>query len=44
MIPIIMISAIGEKMGTDYAGEVGSDYVQAEMFLERPQKCVIGSC
>jgi CheY-like chemotaxis protein len=35
-IPIIMISAIGKKMGIDYSKEVGSDYIQAEIFLEKP--------
>ena len=35
-IPIIMISAIGETMGMDFAKELGSEYVQAEVFLEKP--------
>jgi CheY-like chemotaxis protein len=35
-IPVIMISAIGKKMGIDYSKEVGSDYIQAEMFLDKP--------
>ncbi len=35
-IPIIMISAIGETMGMDFAKELGSQYVQAEAFLEKP--------
>lgn len=35
-IPIIMISAIGDTMGMDFAKELGSDYIQAEMFLEKP--------
>ncbi len=35
-IPIIMISAIGDTMGMDFAKELGSEYVQAEMFIEKP--------
>lgn len=35
-IPVIMISAIGQKTGMDFARELGSDYVQAERFLEKP--------
>lgn len=35
-IPIIMISAIGQTMGMDYAKELGSDYVPAEKFLDKP--------
>ncbi len=35
-IPIIMISSIGQTMGLDYAKELGSDYVPAEKFLEKP--------
>ena len=35
-IPIVMISAIGEYMGMDFAKELGTDYVQAEDFLEKP--------
>ena len=37
-IPIIMISAIGQTMGMDYAKELGSDYVPAEKFLNKPLK------
>lgn len=37
-IPVIMISAIGEKMGINYARELGSDYVPAERFLDKPLK------
>ncbi len=37
-IPIIMISAIGQTMGMDYAKELGSDYVPAEEFLDKPLK------
>jgi DNA-binding response OmpR family regulator len=35
-IPIIMISAIGQRMGMDYARELGTDYMPAERFLEKP--------
>ncbi len=35
-IPIIMLSAVGRKMGMDYARELGSDYVPAEKFLDKP--------
>lgn len=35
-IPIIMISSIGQTMGMDYAKELGSDYVPAEKFLDKP--------
>lgn len=35
-VPVIMISAIGERVGMDYAKELGSDYVPAEAFLEKP--------
>jgi len=31
-----MISSIGKTMGMDYAKELGSDYVQAERFLNKP--------
>lgn len=37
-IPIIMVSAIGQTMGMDYAKELGSDYVPAEKFLDKPLK------
>jgi CheY-like chemotaxis protein len=37
-IPIIMISAIGQTMGMDYAKELGSEYVPAEEFLDKPLK------
>jgi len=37
-IPIIMISAIGQTMGMDYAKELGSEYVPAEKFLNKPLK------
>ncbi|MFH0983817.1 MAG: response regulator [Planctomycetota bacterium] len=35
-IPIIMISSIGSMMGMDYARELGTDYVRAEKFLDKP--------
>ena len=35
-VPIIMISAIGDTMGMDFAKELGSEYIQAEMFIEKP--------
>jgi CheY-like chemotaxis protein len=40
-IPIIMISSIGETMGMDYAKELGSEYVPAEKFLEKPLKASV---
>jgi DNA-binding response OmpR family regulator len=35
-IPIIMTSAIGHTMGMDFAKELGTDYVPADAFLEKP--------
>ena len=35
-IPIVMISSIGATMGMDYAKELGSEYVPAEKFLDKP--------
>lgn len=35
-IPIIMTSAIGHTMGMDFARDLGSEYVPAEAFLEKP--------
>jgi len=35
-IPIVMISSIGETMGMDYSKELGSEYVPAEKFLDKP--------
>ncbi|MCP4593825.1 MAG: response regulator [bacterium] len=35
-VPIIMISSIGAMMGMDYAKEIGTDYVKAERFLDKP--------
>ncbi|MGD2109986.1 MAG: response regulator [Phycisphaerae bacterium] len=40
-IPIIMISAIGKTMGIDYAKELGSEYVPAEQFLDKPLKAAV---
>jgi DNA-binding response OmpR family regulator len=37
-IPIIMISAIGARMGMDYAKELGSDYLPVDRFLDKPLK------
>ncbi|MBI4717973.1 MAG: response regulator [Planctomycetes bacterium] len=37
-IPIIMISAIGQRMGMDFARELGSDYLPVERFLDKPLK------
>lgn len=34
--PIIMISSVGHASGIDYAQELGTDKVPAEMFLEKP--------
>jgi CheY-like chemotaxis protein len=35
-VPIIMISSIGKTMGLDYSKELGSDYVKADRFLNKP--------
>jgi len=35
-IPIIMISAIGHTMGMEYAREMGTEDIQADLFLEKP--------
>jgi two-component system, OmpR family, alkaline phosphatase synthesis response regulator PhoP len=35
-VPIIMISSIGSMMGMDYARELGTDYIRAEKFLDKP--------
>jgi DNA-binding response OmpR family regulator len=35
-VPIIIISSIGKTMGMDYAKELGSDYVPADQFLDKP--------
>ena len=35
-VPIVMISSIGEKTGMDFAKELGSDYIKADQFIEKP--------
>ncbi len=35
-IPIVIISSIGKTMGIDYSKELGSDYVPANRFLDKP--------
>ena len=35
-LPVVMISAIGQTTGMDYAKELGTEYVRAEGFLEKP--------
>jgi DNA-binding response OmpR family regulator len=35
-LPVIMISAIGETMGADYAKEMGTGLLEADLFLEKP--------
>ena len=35
-IPVIMISAIGQSMGLDYAREMGTGLLEADLFLEKP--------
>lgn len=35
-VPIIMISSISQTMGMDYAQELGSDYIPADRFIEKP--------
>lgn len=35
-IPIVILSAVGSAMGLDYAKEVGSAYLPADAFLEKP--------
>lgn len=35
-IPIIMISAIRQTMGLDFAKELGTDYLPVDRFLEKP--------
>lgn len=35
-VPIVIISSIGKKMGIDYAKELGTDYVPASVFIEKP--------
>ena len=31
-----MISAIGRRIGMDYARELGTEYIPADAFLEKP--------
>jgi DNA-binding response OmpR family regulator len=35
-MPVIMISAIGETMGADYAKEMGTGLLEADVFMEKP--------
>lgn len=35
-IPIVILSSIGETMGINYATELGSDYMPADAFVEKP--------
>ena len=35
-VPVIMISSIGETMGMDYSKELGTDYMQADKWLDKP--------
>ncbi len=35
-VPIIILSAIGQTMGMDYAKELGTDYLPANAFVEKP--------
>jgi DNA-binding response OmpR family regulator len=35
-MPVIMISAIGETMGADYAKEMGTGLLEADLFMEKP--------
>ncbi|MBN2562514.1 MAG: response regulator [Phycisphaerae bacterium] len=35
-IPIVIISSIGQKMGIDYAKELGTEYVPASRFIDKP--------
>ncbi len=35
-IPIVIISSIGQKMGIDYAKELGTEYVPATQFIDKP--------
>jgi len=35
-VPIIMISSIGDSVGIEFAGEIGSDYMPADVFLAKP--------
>ena len=35
-VPIIIISAIGQRMGMDYMRELGTEFLPADAFLEKP--------
>lgn len=35
-IPIVIVSSIGKKMGIDYAKDLGTEYVPANQFIEKP--------
>ena len=35
-VPIVMISAIGEYLGLDFAKQLGDGYVRADDYLEKP--------
>lgn len=35
-IPIIMITAVSQKTGMDFAPDADSDFIQADVFLEKP--------
>ena len=35
-IPIVMLSAISEKMGMDFASETGTEYIPASVFVCKP--------
>ncbi|MCX7804034.1 MAG: response regulator [Planctomycetota bacterium] len=35
-VPIVMVTAVGKESGMDFAKEAGSEYIQADAFLEKP--------
>lgn len=35
-VPVVMISSLGRQMGMNYAKELGSEYVKADAFLDKP--------
>lgn len=35
-VPIVILSAIGQTMGMDYAKELGTEYLPANAFVEKP--------
>jgi CheY-like chemotaxis protein len=35
-IPVIVLSAVGQRFGVDVAPEVGGDFLPAQRFLEKP--------